>query len=110
MEYEYIKGGRCSECKLEFEGWHLASKTTCSAKCRKRRERRQKDAHSSHVVAMQMLGAMRDAIKRGESLEDYRAQLHRLRDEINDLLLLAKDPDAMAKVEMLGERARKNWS
>ena len=51
---------------------------------------------------------MRDGIKRGESLDKYRGQLNHLRGEINDLLLLAKDPDAMAKREMLEDRARRN--
>jgi hypothetical protein len=107
QEYEWIEGGRCSECKKEFEGLHLASKTTCSAKCRKRRERRQKDSESAWVVVLQEMGKMRDGIKRGESLEKYLDQLRRIRGEVNDLLLLAKDPDARAKREMLEARARR---
>lgn len=106
MHYEYVTGGRCSECRKEFEGLHLASKTTCSAKCRKRRERRQKEAESAWVVILRELGNMRDAIKRGESVPEYIEKLHRVRGEINDLLLLAKDPDAVAKQQMLESRAR----
>lgn len=107
--HEWITGGRCSECRKEFEGWHLSTKTTCSTKCRKRRERRQKDAESAWVVVLQEMAKMRDGIKRGESLEKYRAQLNRIRDEAGDLLLLAKDPDMMAKREMLESRERKGW-
>lgn len=106
--FEYITGGRCSECGQEFQGLHLASKTTCSPKCRKRRERRQRDSESAWVLALHELGKMRDGIKRGESLDKYREQLHRLKGEINDLLLLAKDADAVARREMLEARARRN--
>jgi len=107
MEYKSVEGGECSECRKPFEGMHSASKTTCSPKCRKRRERRQKEQHAAHILAMRELQQMRDGIKRRESLHDFRAQLQYLRDEINDLLLLANEPDAMARREMLEDRARR---
>ena len=107
MEYVWIDGGVCSECKTPFDSFHLASKTTCSPKCRKRRERRQKEQHAAHILAMREIQKMRDGIKRRESLHDFRAQLQYLRDEINDLLLLANEPDAMARREMLEDRARR---
>lgn len=97
---------KCIECGKELERWHSRQQLTCSAKCRKRRERRQKDQQSAHTLAMRELQKMRDGIKRGEELERYREQLMRLRDEINDLLLLAKDADQLAKREMLEARAR----
>lgn len=101
IPYEFTEGGRCSECKKPFEGLHLVSKTTCSPKCRKRRERRQKEAHAAWILALHELGKMRDSIKRGETLDDFKAQLQRLKGEINDLLLLAGDEDALAKRQML---------
>lgn len=105
-EYEWVTGGCCSECKEPFEGWHLASKTTCGTKCRKRRERRQKQQHSIYILIMRDLQEIRDGIKRRETLEDYREQLRDLKNAINDLLLLANDPDSVALRSMLEERAR----
>src|SRR5690554_3886696 len=99
----------CIECGNELPTWHLRQKITCSAVCRKRRERRQKDQQSAHVIVMQELQKMRDGIKRGEALAEYREQLIRLKDEINDLLLLANDADAVARREMIEARARRNW-
>lgn len=34
VDYEWIEGGSCSVCGKPFEGLHLASKKTCSNKCR----------------------------------------------------------------------------
>lgn len=96
---------KCTECRSELIGDQ--QQVTCSPKCRKRRERRQKDQQSAHVGAMLELQKIRDGIKRGEELKRYRDQLQRLKAEINDLLLLAKDPDAMAQREMLEDRARR---
>lgn len=107
VNWEYTTGGRCEECKQPFEGKHLVSKTTCGPKCRKRRERRQKDAYSAHVVIVMELQKLRDAIKRGETIPDYLAQLQRIKSEVNDLLLLARDPDALSKHEMMEAWARK---
>lgn len=87
----------CSECRNPIK----PEAVTCSAKCRKRRERRQKDQHSAYIMALHELQKMRDGIKRGETIKDYRQQLNRLKDEINDLLLLVKDPDAVERREML---------
>jgi len=98
---------KCIECGKELERWQNLKQITCSAKCRKRRERRQKDQQSAHVVVMLELQKMRDGIKRGEELVRYREQLQYLKNEINDLLLLARDPDAMAAREMLEDRARR---
>lgn len=112
MEYvpwEHTTGGECSECRKPFEGLHLVSKTTCSPKCRKRRERRQKDAHSAYILALHELGKIRDSLKRRENVEDFIPQLQRLKGEINDLLLLAGEADALAKREMLEARASRKW-
>lgn len=96
---------KCTECRRELTG---EKEFTCSPKCRKRRERRIKDAHSVHVLIEQDLFKMRESIKRGENLEDFRKQLIWLKTEINDLLMLAKDPDTMARHEMIEARARKS--
>lgn len=100
---------KCSECGLDLERWHNKSKMTCSPKCRKQRERRQKDAHSAYILALQEMQKMRDSVKRRESLSDFRAQLIRIRDEANDILLLANDPDAMARREMFEDIHRRKF-
>lgn len=68
-----------------------------------------KEQHLAWVAALSALDQMRDALKRKEETEYHRDCLIRLRDEINDLLLLAKDADAMARREMLEARARRTW-
>lgn len=95
--HKYTRGGRCSECgsTVGFEGDHLVTKTTCSPKCRKRRERRQRQAKSAWAAVIRELQPMRDAIKRGEDLPEYREQLKRLQGELVDLLHLAKDLDTV---------------
>lgn len=104
----YARGGRCSECGTTegFNDYHMENKTTCSPKCRKRRERRQKQAKSAWVVVLRELYPVRDAIKRGEDLPEYREQLKRLKEEINDLLALAKDQDTMEARAMMEARKR----
>lgn len=98
---------QCSECRNELPLWHNRNQVTCSPKCRKQRERRQKDAHSVHILILQDMQKIRDSVKRRESLSDFRAQLIRIRDEVNDILLLANDPDAMARREMLEDIHRR---
>ncbi|MBI5671262.1 MAG: hypothetical protein HZC41_24970 [Chloroflexi bacterium] len=107
IPYEWTTGGKCSECGKPFEGMHLLSKTTCSPKCRKRRERRQKEAHAAWIGALHELQKIRDAIKRDEDIEHHRECLNRLKGEINDLLLLAKDTEAMERRAMLEARAQR---
>lgn len=104
----YARGGRCSECGTSegFNDYHMENKTTCSTKCRKRRERRLKQAKSAWVVVLRELQPVRDSIKRGEDLEEHREKLKRLRDEITDLLHLAKDNDTMEMRAMLEARKR----
>lgn len=94
----------CSECRRPLP---TPSATTCSAKCRKRRERRQKSQHSAWIVSLRGLSEIRDALKRGEDMDHHRACLNRLKDEINDLLLLARDQDALQRREMFEARARR---
>lgn len=89
----------CSECKQPME----SSGVTCGKKCRKRRERRRKKQHSAWIMALHELGEIRDALKRGEDRKHHRDCLIRLKDEINDLLLLANDPDRMALTDMLND-------
>lgn len=105
------RGHVCTECKkpLPIESWdrRAVKRVTCSAKCRKRRERRLKDQHAAWIVAQRQLQQMRDGIKRGEQLKDFRDQLIRLKDEINDLLALVNDEDAMARRQMIEDRARR---
>lgn len=95
----------CSECKQLLP---IGSKAlTCGPKCRKRRERRQKDAHSAHIMVLHELAKIRESLKRQEDVKVYRERLIRLKDEINDLLLLANDDDAKARFSMLNDRARR---
>lgn len=98
--------GKCIECGVELDPGS-PRRFTCSTRCRKRRQRRQADQQSAWVAALREMQKMRDGIKRGEQLQRYREQLLRLRDEINDLLVLAKDADALARQEMLEARARR---
>jgi uncharacterized protein YdcH (DUF465 family) len=96
----------CTECRNELPDCgdsRRATRVTCSAKCRKRRERRQKDAHSAWILAQHELQKMRDSIKRGEQVVDLRNQLIRLRDEINDLLLLANESNAVQRLQFLSD-------
>ncbi len=55
---------------------------------------------------MANLSDIRDALKRGEDLQHQRECLIRLKDEINDLLHLARDESALARREMLESMAR----
>lgn len=92
----------CAECKQPMDG----KGQTCSPKCRKRRQRRQHEARLALPLAMYELGKIRDSLKRRERISDFTADLLRLKAEINDLLVLAGEPDSIAKVEMLSARAR----
>lgn len=94
-------GNYCSECRKDCLG------TTCSAKCRKRRQRRQSEARIAHSMVMFELGKIRDSIKRREDTNKHIQDLTRLKAEISDLLLLAGDADAMRLHEMRTELARK---
>lgn len=104
------RGHNCTECgkPLPFirDGWK-EPRRTCSAKCRKRRERRQKEADCAYIGALHELQKIRDSLKRGEMVDKFRQDVIRVRDECNDLLLLAKDEDRVALREMLEARARK---
>ncbi len=101
IAWEWTRGGSCAECRKPFEGPHLVSKTTCDAKCRKRRSRRLKETKEAPGVIMSQLQLLRDAIKRHENTGDHTDQLLRIQAEVRDLLLLAKEPEAVAQREML---------
>lgn len=107
IPWKMVEGGRCSECKKPFEGWHLQSKTTCSAKCRKARERRQAAAGQAFNKAMSELGTIRSSLKRREEIETFKQQLHRLKAEINDLLALAGDQEELDKKAMFAAVANR---
>lgn len=101
----------CTECKrpLTIPSGRKVMRMTCSAKCRKARERRMKAQHSAWIMALHELQQIRDALKRGEDRKHHRDCLIRLKDEINDLLLLANDPDRMALTDMLNDmKARRS--
>ncbi|MBA3868611.1 MAG: hypothetical protein H0X30_05620 [Anaerolineae bacterium] len=93
----------CSECRQPITG----DATTCSPKCRKRRQRRQQEAAEAFTLAMHELQVIRDGIKRGENLTRAIDDLKRLQGEIKDLLLLAGDADSLARQEMFNARAAK---
>lgn len=95
----------CSECKvMPIEGRAI----TCSARCRKERQRRKQKARLAMPLAMHELFKIQDSLKRREDVEMFMADLQRLKAEINDLLLLAGEKDALAKREMFEVRARRN--
>jgi hypothetical protein len=96
--------GYCSECRKSCPG------ITCSDKCRKRRNRRQRDARTAHHLVMFELGKIRDSLKRREDTNKHIQDLTRLKAEISDLLLLAGDADAMRLHEMRTELARKRMA
>jgi len=96
-------GHNCSECRKPCEG----EKLTCSDKCRKRRNRRQRDARTAIHLVMFELGKIRDSLKRRETTPRFIADLNRLKAEINDLLLMAGDADAVQRHSMLTEVSRK---
>ena len=98
----------CTECRkpLPVNDARKAKRVTCSDVCRKKRERRQREARVAWLDAMNDLGKMRESIKRGEFVPEMKDQLYRLRAEINDLLYLAKDADQLALQEMLYERSK----
>lgn len=104
---KWIMGGKCSECGQEFQGMHLASKTTCSATCRKARERRIAKSPDIYLICLSALGDMRKGIKRRENLEVFISQLERLKGEINDLLLLAGHKESVDRLAMLNDLAKK---
>lgn len=91
----------CSECKHNpVSGKALF----CSPKCRKAAQRRREAARLALPLAMYELGKIRDSIKRKERVPDFIADLKRLKGEINDLLLLAGDIDAVERNAMLTQR------
>lgn len=94
---------QCAECKKPMSGKGL----TCSAKCRKARQRRKQQAGLAFPLAFHELQVMRDTIKRGEHDSRMVDELKRLQAEIKDLLLLAGDQDALARQEMFAARARR---
>jgi len=97
----------CSECRKPTPS---DQGVTCSARCRKRRERRIKDQQSAWILALHEIGKMRDSIKRKEcETKTMREQLIRIRDEINDLLLMVNDADMVARREMLSEYRRNRF-
>jgi hypothetical protein len=99
----------CSECREELPAYCRIDQTTCIPKCRKARERRQKQARLALPLAMYELGKIRDSIKRHERVPDFINDLKRLKAEINDLLLLAGDTESMERREMIESIARKRY-
>jgi hypothetical protein len=95
----------CSECKKEINRYARSDVETCSATCRKRRERRQDKARRAFPLAMYELGKIRESLKHRERVPDFIAELQRLKAEINDLLVLAGEPESMARLKMLEDRA-----
>lgn len=94
----------CSECKAVPV---RNGQQTCSDSCRKKRQRRRQQARLAHPLAMYELSKIRDSIKRRERVPDFIADLKALKAEINDLLLLAGDVEAVERNAMLQQRAMK---
>jgi len=94
----------CEECKRNPV---TGRAKTCGTTCRKRRERRQKEASAASIMALHELGKIRDSLKRREMRSKLILDLRRLKDEINDLLLLAGDTEALSRQQMLEDRARR---
>lgn len=97
---------QCSECRKELDRYTRSDIETCGSTCRKRRERRQAKAARAFPRAMYELGQIRDGLKRRERVPDYVAELQRLKQEVNDLLVLAGEPGLAALLQTLGDRAR----
>lgn len=97
----------CQMCRQSL-GWNARNnKKFCSATCRKRWSRRGDALKLASGEIMYQLGQVRMTIKQWDDLTPDAIQiLNRMKAEINDLLLLAREPDAMAKVGMLYERSR----
>lgn len=91
----------CSECKTVRV---RRGQQTCSSTCRKKRQRRREQAKLAFPLAMYELGKIRDSIKRKERVPDFIADLNRLKAEINDLLVLAGEIDAVERNAMLTQR------
>ncbi len=109
-QLSHTSSKKCSECRNPLPLESKASTQTCSAKCRKQRERRQKLQHAAWVGAVNELNQIRDALKRGEDVIHHRDCLIRLKDEINELLIMANDQDAIQRREMFEARARiRRW-
>jgi len=88
----------CSECKKEISD----KATTCSATCRKHRQRRKAEAKANFNRMFWYLEVYRRAIKDNLISEKTAiAELIRIKDEINDLLLLANEENAKARVAMM---------
>lgn len=91
----------CSECRTPTNG------ITCSTKCRKRRQRRRHEVQSAFPLVMSEMGKIRDSVKRREDLAQLIEQLKRIKGEVNDLLLMAGDQDAVNRHTMVSEILRK---
>ena len=91
----------CTECRKSCAG------ITCSVKCRKHRQRRKAEARMAMSLAIFELSKIRDSLKRREDVPKFIGDLNRLKSEVNDLLLLAGDTDAVNKHQMLTEFSRK---
>lgn len=107
---KWVEGGTCTECGADLGQWHSSAKTTCSEACRKRRQRRLHSINQHWLEVMNALNRMRGDIKRRDSeeiLKIYTGQLIYLKTEINDLLLLAKDKDALDKQQMMSDMKRR---
>lgn len=101
IPYEWTSGGHCVVCQLPFSGPHLLSAKTCSDTCRKRLQRIRQREKQAWLRAMNELQTIRAGIKRKERVPEFIAELNRLKGELNDLLLLAGDPDELGRLGML---------
>lgn len=91
----------CKVCKTPIEGKRSVA-ITCSAACRKEYSRRNDMVITSLNRVMTELQVIRRAIKNYPEHRDYiNSQLNFISGEIRDLLVLGKDAEAMARLEML---------
>ena len=99
------KHANCLYCGKELEFWRRYDTKFCGQNCRKAYSRRRDKITRGRDATMSGLGQLRLVIKKHADLRPEAAEMLRyLRQEINDLLLLAGDKDAQQRTAMLNDR------
>jgi hypothetical protein len=97
----------CKICKTPLDG-KRGNAQTCSDACRQAYKRRSSTILQAENHIMSDLQVLRHAIKNyPEMTQQITEQLKYFQGEIRDLLVLAKEPDALARMEMLNGRKNK---
>ena len=86
VDFEWIEGGSCIICGKEFEGLHLASKKTCSNKCRQALNRYSNRVEIVYWLTVDNLAFYAKTIVIDELNAETVDKLQKLRARINTLL------------------------